>query len=78
MNTERRKSIRLIIETLEEASSGLEEVLAEEESYRDNIPENLQGSVVYERADEACDALRTEIDNLNDVIDNLGAAIEEN
>ena len=78
MNKERRKSIRLIIETLEEASSGLEEVLAEEESYRDNIPENLQGSVAYERADEACDALRTEIDNLNDVIDNLGAAIEEN
>lgn len=78
MNKERRKSIRLIIETLEEASSGLEEVLAEEESYRDNIPENLQGSVVYEKVDEACDALRTEIDNLNDVIDNLGAAIEEN
>ena len=55
MNKERRDSIRLIIQNIEDAVSGLEEILEEEEQSRDNIPENLQNSAVYEKAEEACD-----------------------
>lgn len=47
MNKERRDSIRLIIQNIEDAVSGLEEILEEEEQSRDNIPENLQNSAVY-------------------------------
>ena len=51
MNKERRDSIRLIIQNIEDAVSGLEEILEEEEQSRDNIPENLQNSAVYEKAE---------------------------
>ena len=37
----------------------LEQIRDAEESYRDNIPENLSGSIVYEAADE-CVAILTE------------------
>jgi len=47
--------------------SRLEDVLSAEERYRDNIPENLQGSV---RFDDACAA----IDMLEEAIDLLGDA----
>lgn len=75
MNKARRGSIRLIIQQIEEAVSRLEEVLAEEEEYRDNIPENLQDSAVHERAEEACDGIQIEIDSLNETADNLRAVI---
>lgn len=75
MNKERRDSIRLIIQNIEDAASGLEEILEEEEQSRDNIPENLQNSTVYEKAEEACDGLSTEIDALNDSADNLRSLI---
>ena len=75
MNKERRDSIRLIIQNIEEAASGLEEILEEEEQSRDNIPENLQNSAVYEKAEEACDGLSAEIDALNDSADNLRSLI---
>lgn len=59
MNKVRRKNLQSIIDRLEDIKADLEEITYEEEEYRDNIPENLQSSEKYERADEACD-------NLND------------
>lgn len=59
MNKIRRKNLQTIIDRLEDIKADLEEITYEEEEYRDNIPENLQSSEKYERADEACD-------NLND------------
>lgn len=53
MNRERRKNLQSIADQLEELKSSLEDLQSEEEDYRDNIPENLQGSERYERADEA-------------------------
>ena len=38
-----------------------------EERYRDNIPENLQGSVVYDRADEFASLLDDVVDLLSQV-----------
>ena len=42
----------------------LEQIKAEEERYRDAIPENLQGSVVYETADQSVSFLDEAIELL--------------
>ena len=72
MNKTRRKSIQDIASQLEELKSTLEDIQGEEEEYRDNIPENLQGSAQYEVADEACDTLGEAVDGLEDIITSLG------
>ena len=45
----------------------LEQIKEHEESYRDNIPENLRESVVYERADELVSLLDEVLDLLSQV-----------
>ena len=48
MNKIRRKNLQSIIDQLEELKGSLEDLQAEEEEYRDNIPENMQESERYE------------------------------
>lgn len=76
MNKVRRKNLQSIIDRLDDIKADLEEITYEEEEYRDNIPENLQGSEKYERADEACDSLNDAADTLNEVIDSITTAME--
>lgn len=76
MNKVRRKNLQSIIDRLEDIKADLEEITYEEEEYRDNIPENLQGSEKYERADEACDSLNDAAHTLNEVIDSITTAME--
>lgn len=76
MNKIRRKSLQGIINQLEELKSSLEDLQAEEEEYRDNMPENLQGSERYEVADAACDNLSDAVSDLEEVISSIEAAIE--
>lgn len=76
MNKERRKNIQDVADQLEDLRSALEGIQGEEEEYRDNIPENLQGSERYERADEACDALGDAVSSLEDIIASLGELAE--
>lgn len=76
MNNARRKNIQDIANQLDEVKSALEDVLHEEEEYRDNIPENLQGSARYDAADEACDTLSGAVDGLEDIITSLGELAE--
>lgn len=76
MNKVRRKNLQSIIDRLEDIKADLEEITYEEEEYRDNIPENLQGSEKYERADEACGSLNDAADTLNEVIDSITTAME--
>ena len=71
MNKARRKSIQDVADQLTELKSTLEGIQGEEEEYRDNIPENLQGSARYEAADEACDALSEAVDGLEDIVTSL-------
>ena len=52
MNKQRRKELQKIYELINEAKDRLEMVKDEEEEYKDNMPENLQGSERYERAEE--------------------------
>lgn len=76
MHKVRRKELQSIIDQLAESKSSLEELMAEEEEYRDNMPENLQGSERYEAADAACDAMQEAVDGLDEVISNIESAIE--
>jgi len=76
MNKIRRKSLQAIIDQLEELKGSLEDLLAEEEEYRDNIPENMQESERYEKADEACGNLSDAVDDLEETISSIKAAIE--
>ena len=75
MNKIRRKNLQAIIDQLEELKCSLEDLQAEEE-YRDTIPENMQESERYEKADEACDNLSSAVDSLEEAISSIEAAIE--
>ena len=75
MNNTRRKEIEKVIALIGEARSLLEELKEEEEEYRDNMPENLQGSERYEKADEACYNMEEVIDNLEDAENTLEEVI---
>lgn len=69
MNNQRRKELDKIYEGFEEMKYKLESILEDEETYRDNIPENLQGSERYETADEACDALSSAVDSVDEIFE---------
>lgn len=82
MNKPRRKQIQDVIEKLSSLQSEMEVLIeeiesiqADEEEYRDNMPENLQGSERYERADAACDALESAKDSLEESKDNIDEVI---
>lgn len=45
----------------------MEQIMSAEEQYRDNIPENLQGSVVFEKADECVSLLEEVIELMSAV-----------
>ena len=53
MNKIRRKKIQEIKDQIEALKTSLEDLRDEEQEYMDNMPENLQGSVRYDRAEEA-------------------------
>lgn len=76
MNQSRRKALQHIKEQLEALRDELENIQNDEAEYRDNIPENLQGSERYAAAEEACDNLDYAVDDLASVIDYIDAAIE--
>lgn len=76
MNTARRKQIQKVYDAIEELSTTLEEIQSDEEEYRGNIPENLQGSERYERAEEACDSLESAVSSLSEVLEYLESAME--
>lgn len=70
MNKERRRKISNIIKEIEQIKNKVQEVLSEEESIFDNMPENLQYSMRGEESEES-------IDYMNDAIDALDNAIEQ-
>ncbi|KAA3385215.1 hypothetical protein [Akkermansia muciniphila] len=53
MNKTRKKSIEVICEKLTELSELLGDIGTDEENYRDNMPENLQGGRRYEESEIA-------------------------
>jgi hypothetical protein len=76
MNKARRKQLSEILDNLNKIKEALEVVLEEEEGYRDNMPENLQGSERYEKSDSVCDDLQLAVENIDDVISYVDSAKE--
>ncbi len=74
MNNKRRKELDEIYDSIEDIKYKLESILADEENYRDSIPENLQGSERYETADEACDALSNAVDSVDEIFEYIEQA----
>ena len=69
MNNKRRKEISKIVSTLEEVRDRLSEVVDEEQSAFDNMPESIQGS------DRGCDSEEA-IGYLSDALDSVESALE--
>lgn len=76
MNVLRRKRLARISDQLEILKAELEDLLQDEEEARDNIPEGLQESPIYERADKACDDLQAAIDSLEEALSSIEEARE--
>lgn len=76
MNKVRRAMINDIYDKIAELKDCLEAVKAEEGEYKDNIPENLQGSERYEIAEEACDNLDSALYSLDEALDYIESAAQ--
>lgn len=76
MNKARRKELNEVIEKINDAKELLENIMCDEEEYRDNMPENLQSSERYEQAEAACDAMQEALDQLEEAITNIESAQE--
>lgn len=76
MNRQRRKALQDIIDQLEILRMQLETLLAEEEDYRDNFPENLQNSERYERTEAICENLSDAVDEMEQASSDIEDAIE--
>lgn len=76
MNKIRRKALSNLVDDLNAIKDALEELQAEEEEYRDNIPENLQGSDRYFTADECCVNMEEAASQLDDAIALIETVIE--
>ena len=68
MNNARRKEISSIIEQVEELKDKLENILADEDEYRDNMPENLWGSERYETSENASENLEYVISSFDEAV----------
>jgi hypothetical protein len=62
MNKKRQIEILMVAAQLMQLQEKMDTLRAEEEEYKENMPENLQGSERYEKADAACDAMQDVVD----------------
>lgn len=68
MNKARRQELQKIADAITAAKEELESIQTDEEDYRDNMPENLQGSERYEIADAAVDSMSSAVEALEEAI----------
>lgn len=83
MNALRRKELASITSRIEELKAQLEELQNDlgscqydEQEYLDNIPENLQSSERYERAETSANALDEAVDALNEDMEYFDSCLE--
>lgn len=69
MNKQRLQRANILKERLQIIQEELEEIIAEEESYKDNIPENMGRR--FELAEEALESMNDTLTNLTEAIDAL-------
>ena len=77
MNKQRRAALDIIYNKLADIRDELDEIRDEEECYWDNMPENLQNSVRYEKADEAVYNMEYAISSLEEAIDYIESTKEK-
>lgn len=78
-NTEDKEQL---ISQIRDISDDVGIICCDEESYKDNIPENLQNGYRYEAAEEACDNLESAQDSLEyideeDTAESIVGALKE-
>lgn len=71
MNRDRRRQLRQWIIKAEELKSEMEDILWDEQSYYDNIPENLQYSSRATNSEEAINSMEEAIEILSEAIDEV-------
>lgn len=71
VNKNRRKRLENLVAGLREIYSQLEDILFEEQSILDNIPENLQGSEKYEMMEQAVSNMEEALEKLDEATDLL-------
>lgn len=76
MNKQRRKEIQTISNDLLSLMTSIEDLLAEEQDYFDNMPENLQSSEKAEISENAISNLEEALDNIRECVDNLESILE--
>lgn len=69
-----RLSLQDILTQLEAIKRALDSVAAENEQYRDSIPEDMRNSTQYEEASMACENLSDAIASLDDAISSIDDA----
>lgn len=74
MNNSRRKELDKLCEQIEDIKYKLDIIREDEQTYLDNIPENLQSSERYETAEEAVDALENAVDEFDEIIEYIETA----
>lgn len=74
MNNKRRKELDELYEQVEDLKFKLDTIREDEETYKDNIPENLQGSERYETAEEAVEALDNAVDEFDEILQYIDTA----
>lgn len=82
INNNRRKQIRNVVRRIDRIQTTidclqeyLQMISDEEKNYRDDIPENLRDSGIYEEADHACAELKTAYEHLGDSKENLFSVV---
>lgn len=76
MNNERRKNLRKCMNDIEHIMNVISEIVEEEQDYMYNMPESLQNSERYEKAEEAVDNIESCLDSLNEACNYIESAIE--
>jgi flagellar biosynthesis chaperone FliJ len=71
MNKTRRTKLKTIHTRLSDTVEELRMLATEEEEYRDNLPDNLQGSEKFDKADTAAYNINDVADNVENTLDTL-------
>lgn len=76
MNKARRKELTAISDQIEELKTSLESVMNNEDTSRDQTPENLQDGEHFQKSEQATDSIEYAMDNLTEAIDNITESIQ--
>lgn len=71
MNKNRRQKLRQIVDALQSIVNDLDDIKMEEDEARNNMPENLEGSEIYEESENCSDVLEDVMSDLNEIMGNI-------